>query len=412
MNSSLTQQLSQWLTKQFGLICHELEEFCAVDTDLSLVYLGTAIATKLRLSLSRLETIAIAQQALQTFGSHCAQAALSHHSNDQESPQQLIPKYFRHAFDLPHWLHIEAYDHRTIEVRLDKHPWLSEILDGFIMHLAKAKQPQPAVVQIHDHGCTRFLIQDRQTPAIALPVKPAALQEAPLPQMKRALVVDDDPDVRQFCQLVLEQMGWQVDRVSDGQKALAQLYQADYQLVFLDGDMPNLNGSETARSIRMAEARSQKAAVTIFAMSARTTPDVVERALQAGCNLFLPKPLDSKLLQKSLAQFFPTTNRSKPAALDPMIAALLPQYLAKRATDLKTMTAALAVGDTHTMLRLAHKIKGSGRSYGLFDLSELAAMMEFHIKEGDLQATARDLQEMQTLLAQTQTDLPQLKQAQ
>jgi two-component system chemotaxis response regulator CheY len=107
--------------------------------------------------------------------------------------------------------------------------------------------------------------------------------------MKRSvLVVDDDPFVRKLIATTLEDVAeFELHEASDGVEALQVAAQRQPSLVFLDVDMPRLDGIETCRQMR---ADDSSAGATIVMLTAAHGDSVERQAEDAGADLFLTKP--------------------------------------------------------------------------------------------------------------------------
>lgn len=111
----------------------------------------------------------------------------------------------------------------------------------------------------------------------------------------RVLVAEDHPVNRKVVGLLLQSMGHQVSFAEDGQQALTQASQTDFDLVLMDIHMPVMDGLSSARQIRaLPGARGQ---VPIVALTADVMNDAAEQAMAAGMNAFLSKPLQKTQLQ-------------------------------------------------------------------------------------------------------------------
>ena len=105
---------------------------------------------------------------------------------------------------------------------------------------------------------------------------------------RRILVVDDEAGIRTFCSLALRRDAVECEEAADGLKALEALKSRPFDLVLLDIDMPNLNGTETLRHIRMALPAPN---LKVVMFSGRSTADDMAQLLSpAGADDFLPKP--------------------------------------------------------------------------------------------------------------------------
>jgi two-component system chemotaxis response regulator CheY len=102
------------------------------------------------------------------------------------------------------------------------------------------------------------------------------------------LVVDDDPFIRKLIATTLEDVSkFEIYEASDGLEAVAVAQRELPVLVFLDVDMPRLNGIETCRRLR-ADATTSGA--TIVMLTAAQGEGVEREAEEAGADLFLTKP--------------------------------------------------------------------------------------------------------------------------
>jgi CheY-like chemotaxis protein len=102
------------------------------------------------------------------------------------------------------------------------------------------------------------------------------------------LVVDDDPMIRRLITTTLEDVaGYRLREASDGQEALEAAVQDRPEIVFLDYDMPRLNGVETCRRLRSDPVTADATIVMLTGMSDNPAQ---ERAVAAGADIFLTKP--------------------------------------------------------------------------------------------------------------------------
>ena len=117
----------------------------------------------------------------------------------------------------------------------------------------------------------------------------------------RVLVVDDNPVNLRVAMLLLERMGYEVDDVTDGRAAVeAAAGRSGYDAVLMDCEMPVMDGYTAAREIRRLENGS--AHVPIVAVTASVMQGDVERALAAGMDAHVAKPIDAAVLDAVLAE--------------------------------------------------------------------------------------------------------------
>jgi CheY-like chemotaxis protein len=102
------------------------------------------------------------------------------------------------------------------------------------------------------------------------------------------LIVDDDPMIRKLIATTLEDIaGYRLQEASNGAEAVKRAVAARPQIVFLDVDMPEVNGIEACRRLRSDPAT---AGATIVMLTGDSGPHAQRRALDAGADLFLTKP--------------------------------------------------------------------------------------------------------------------------
>ena len=106
--------------------------------------------------------------------------------------------------------------------------------------------------------------------------------------MPSVLIVDDDPFIRKLIATTLEDVaGFELAEAADGQEAVEVAARDVPQLVFLDIDMPRLDGFEVCRRLR---AEPATAAATIVILTAALGDAAEREAEGAGADLFLTKP--------------------------------------------------------------------------------------------------------------------------
>jgi CheY-like chemotaxis protein len=113
----------------------------------------------------------------------------------------------------------------------------------------------------------------------------------------RILLAEDNSVNQQVGLLMLSRLGYTADLARDGQQALQAANKADYDLILMDIQMPNLNGIDAARLIR--EKLGAKCPA-IFALTAEALEGDKERFLGLGFDGYLSKPLQIHILQDTL----------------------------------------------------------------------------------------------------------------
>lgn len=123
--------------------------------------------------------------------------------------------------------------------------------------------------------------------------------------MKRLLVVDDDPDIRLQLKAVLEAYHFTVETAANGQEALERVKAMVPDGIFLDLRMPVMDGL-TALDVL----RRKYPSITVIAITASTTDDVVRHVRARGAHACLAKPFDTQAFQAALHDAFGWTPAS------------------------------------------------------------------------------------------------------
>jgi signal transduction histidine kinase/ActR/RegA family two-component response regulator len=118
----------------------------------------------------------------------------------------------------------------------------------------------------------------------------------------KVLVVEDNDINQVVAQQILLSYGLQVDLAYDGQQCIDALENVDYDLVFMDLHMPNIDGFEACSIIRKTNSN-----IPIVALTAAVLKDEVQRAIDAGMNSHLAKPIDHVQLNNILNRYLVET---------------------------------------------------------------------------------------------------------
>ena len=114
----------------------------------------------------------------------------------------------------------------------------------------------------------------------------------------RILVADDNAEIREILRILLTGEGYEVIEAKDGNEVL-QLFDPSIDLIVLDIMMPNMNGYEATEAIRRSS-HEQAKTIPIIAMTANAFSEDMQHSLAAGMNAHISKPVDMKLLKKTI----------------------------------------------------------------------------------------------------------------
>jgi len=165
-------------------------------------------------------------------------------------------------------------------------------------------------------GYARCLVKPVRARVLAESLAEATAREAPpvpapvaIPAMApplSVLVVDDLPTNQRVARSLLLKLGCTVDLAADGLEAIARLEERSYDLIFMDCQMPRLDGYETTRRIRRLAGPAAR--VTVIAMTANAMSTDRERCLACGMDDYIAKPIRLDRLRETLARW-----RTQPA---------------------------------------------------------------------------------------------------
>jgi two-component system, sensor histidine kinase and response regulator len=309
--------------------------------------------------------------------------------------------------------------------RIRAEPWGADI--PLVMVIASGDERAAA----SDAGIDAYLMRPvrddrlRRALAGALLAVPDAGRPAPRPPARsahaapgRLLLVEDNQVNQIVTRAMLERMGHDVDLACNGLEAVAMWSEREYAAIFMDCQMPKLDGYGAAQRIRALEAGGGR--VPIVAITANVMKGDRERCLAAGMDDYLGKPIKYEALRDTLAGwgmpggarqgFTADVSPAAPAGptrlCDPVTARRLhedfpPEVLSRLVTlfvrhtppALDALAAAVAARDDEMLWRTAHKLKGSCRAVG-------AAAMELLCTELEACGSGREANDAGELLGQ------------
>jgi signal transduction histidine kinase/CheY-like chemotaxis protein/HPt (histidine-containing phosphotransfer) domain-containing protein len=207
----------------------------------------------------------------------------------------------------------------------------------------------------------------------------APIVESPL--RGRVLLAEDGVDNQLLISTHLRRWGLDVQVVENGRLAVeaalrAQEQGAPYDIVFMDMQMPELDGYGATAKLRAAGYPGVIVAITAHAMAGDR-----ERCLGAGCNDYLAKPIVRARLHEVLGDHLaaaPTASAPLYSTLadDPDLAPIIPQFLAALPQRREELRVAAAAGNRIKLESVAHQMKGAAGSFGFPSMGAAAAALE------------------------------------
>lgn len=226
----------------------------------------------------------------------------------------------------------------------------------------------------------------------------------------RLLVVEDNAVNRILAVRLLEKKGHCVSVADNGLGALDILGRERFDMVFMDVEMPEMDGLQATAAIRDPLSRVLDHDVRIIAMTALAMKGDRERCLEAGMNDYISKPINVGELYKVLGNYFvakrlpveagPADGGGEYPAIDKADALariggdeefflkmcdMFLQYLPEYIEDL---TKSVEARDLSSVQRQSHSLKSSSASIGAKDMSDIAAAVEASASREDANGTA------------------------
>ncbi|MGA0604288.1 EAL domain-containing protein [Caulobacter sp. KR2-114] len=259
--------------------------------------------------------------------------------------------------------------------------------------------------------------------AEALTEERAAAAALPTFTGRRVLVADDSAVNREVALEALSRLGIEAEVCVDGREAVVATLAGDrFDLVLMDGSMPDMDGYEATREIRRREAEEDRAATPIIALTAHVVGSAAEAWRDAGMDGVLHKPFTLAALAAALGRFLepsaaaPLAALAAPAVpaaatpapalagglavsdlLDPQVASELARMAAMGKADfvdrvrrlyrenapeaVKGVIDASVAGDAEATARAAHALKSMSLNMGARVVAESAARIEAQARE-------------------------------
>jgi signal transduction histidine kinase/DNA-binding response OmpR family regulator len=239
------------------------------------------------------------------------------------------------------------------------------------------------------------------------------------------LVAEDVKTNQKLMELMLTRMGLEVTLADDGKQAVQKALSQTFDLIFMDMQMPHMNGYEATQALRQ-----QGDGTPIVALTAHTMKGDSHKCRAAGCNDYMAKPVDVRELQRVIAQYLTVrpghvspypdsvvTAGSEPESLcsppstspisfgkpcldavraiinwDLLVARLgdeetvmeiMPTYIEDTKRHFQKLSRAVEAADCAATVTHAHALKGIGRNLSVGPLADLAHQMEQAGREND-----------------------------
>ncbi|MEW6732383.1 MAG: PAS domain S-box protein [Acidobacteriota bacterium] len=258
---------------------------------------------------------------------------------------------------------------------------------------------------------------------------------AALPQFQVHVLVTEDNLVNQkVAMAMLNTMGCQVSLASSGKEAIELLSQNRYDLIFMDCQMPEMDGYEATAAIRAQEAKVG-GHIPIIAMTANAMKGDRERCFAAGMDDYISKPISIEDFQKALqnwtAKRLPVIqeiNRSQhneqPSKLDltrlaklvaydgadrSFIEQICNVYIEDTTAHIANLYEALEIRDTEELRIIAHTLKGASATLGAQSMAEICLRLENANKANNINLAEKLIAELEQEFESIKPELARVK---
>ena len=123
------------------------------------------------------------------------------------------------------------------------------------------------------------------------------------------LYIEDNPDNMMLVKRALEARGYTLLQAMTGLDGVATAEEKDVDLILLDINLPDIDGYEVAKRLRTSEKKTSLAYVPIIAITANALKGDAEKALAAGCDVYMSKPINIRELWARVEAFVPSPQK-------------------------------------------------------------------------------------------------------
>ena len=125
---------------------------------------------------------------------------------------------------------------------------------------------------------------------------------------KNILYIEDNPDNMLLVKRALESRGYRLLEALTGIGGVETAEQQEVDLILLDINLPDIDGYEVARRLRSNSTKRQLAYTPIIAITANALKGDVEKALAAGCDVYMSKPINIRELWARVEAYVPSSS--------------------------------------------------------------------------------------------------------
>jgi signal transduction histidine kinase/DNA-binding response OmpR family regulator/HPt (histidine-containing phosphotransfer) domain-containing protein len=299
---------------------------------------------------------------------------------------------------------------------------------GVVRHLVKP------IRQSQLYNCLLEMRHGRTGIGDRLKMAKQIKDDAKTPALRgHVLIAEDSPINQTVAKLMVVETGCKVDFADNGIKAMECMAETDYDLVFMDVHMPEMDGLEATRRIRERQAKGNKEPVPIVALTANAMQGDDETCLAAGMDDYVSKPFDRKQIWNVLEKWLGAGASCTPDASNPdsddeegidraaqgsadaergagtaidqraldeiralavgedagIVVELISLYLEDALRLMSAMGDGIETADCVKTQSAAHRLKSSSANLGAVKVARLCAELEDNTRRGELSDAPR-----------------------
>ncbi len=267
---------------------------------------------------------------------------------------------------------------------------------GFSAYLTKpVKQSQlfNCLTTVYGHETERHPLVTRHT-----------LKESRKTGIK-ILIAEDNPVNQLVAVKILEKLGYKADVAGNGAEAIEFLSKIAYDIVFMDCQMPVMDGYDASRAIRAGKGNVLNSKVTIIAMTANALKGDKEKCIVSGMDDYISKPVTPAMLSEMVEKWVSAVSGKEEIRIEPLlcdstfrqdkleddfgddiqtIKELISLFMATAEKNLRELSIAVHEGTAAKIKILSHTLKGSALNIGADDFANTCGRLEQMLSKGDL----------------------------
>lgn len=199
----------------------------------------------------------------------------------------------------------------------------------------------------------------------------------------RILLAEDNPDNQQLFKLLLEKAGAEVRIVENGKDAVDTAMSESFDLIFMDMQMPIMDGVEAIRILR-----SKGYIGAIVSLTANAMKQDREACFAAGCNDYITKPVSENLLYNTVREYLDVIDTERvvstnEVSMDADVIALKDKFIANLPLKIDLIHQSFRQAKFKDMKSEVHKLKGLGSSIGYPEVTNICLEIEQSLQRND-----------------------------